>query len=306
MTTAYDIALKDNETGVLKMEIGRQANLLTRLERLSALSFAARLFGYSGVSLDKTYKTALQIFITRSNHHNREALITLEADTFAHLRLQLDLFKDHQQFLELTPISLVMDTLRQAIDPEDDNQDSLLLKEVLSFRQLLESETETLTISNRGTTAPIQISRATLSTIQQKINQAPEPTMVNVGGMVDELKFTKSAATLVTTNGEKILLKLKPEQVIELNQHFTKTVTIKGIGHYKTNGLLSHIEVSSIGTNQLLAKHINRRPDSLTAKQQIQLQLAKGKQANSIDHLFGVWDGPETDEELEKMIKELK
>ena len=77
------------------------------------------------------------------------------------------------------------------------------------------------------------------------------------------------------------------------------------MAHFKPGGQLSYVKMEGFGNAGLATRMLSRKPDKMNMQQQIALQLREGKKRNPLDDIIGKWPGEETDEEFEKMLKDL-
>jgi len=84
-----------------------------------------------------------------------------------------------------------------------------------------------------------------------------------------------------------------------------KELTITGMAHYKPGGQVSFIEIQEYYEPGEKDIFFSRKPSAMDAQQQIQFQLKKGKKKNPLADIIGKWPGNESEEEFEKMLKEL-
>ena len=84
-----------------------------------------------------------------------------------------------------------------------------------------------------------------------------------------------------------------------------KEATIYGVGHFKPNGKLSYVEIDRIFEATEEDKYFSKIPFSENAIQQIKKQTSKNPTKNWMNEIAGKWPSEESDEEFEKLLKEL-
>ncbi|QOJ30066.1 MAG: hypothetical protein HRU80_14790 [Ignavibacteriales bacterium] len=136
-----------------------------------------------------------------------------------------------------------------------------------------------------------------------KTRPAPERTLV--AGLLDEMKFSRGELILRTTENKRIVVKVSESKFQEMKEFFGEVLIIIGVAYFTPGGNLSYVKMENFGVEDKSSKFFSAVPENLTMKHQILRQLREGKKPNPIDDIFGKWPGQETDEEFEKMLKDL-
>ena len=304
----YDIRINNNLEGQGKLELDRLGFLAQIIKKIAQRALLMQLFGYSKVSLPGKYKKYLNIYMSGQYADNQTTGFNLDTDNFGTIPLQLDAFRDKSNLKELTPISLVIASFRAAlVEDEDKNQlDEPLINELIRFRNFFGSDKEEVVLSNRGSVPEVAINTKEIERIEYLYKTIPEPQKVIINGVIDELKFSKKQMVLLTKNKERVVITAKDKELIgDISAYFGKEITLTGMAHYKPGGQLSYVGLESFGKPGKGDRYFSKKPDKMSTQQQIALQLRQGKKNNPLDDIIGKWPGDESDEEFEKMLKDL-
>ena len=306
----YDIKIRGDkeDNGLLEFDRLNQITQITKEIATKALMLKIR--GFSEIKPDKSIKEALAIRLQSLNGNKNEGTsMVLDCTHFEKTLkvLQLNLFKPTGEILKLTPMALVIQTFRSALIEEEDkdNLDKPLLKTLLKFRKNFISNNEIFYFSNRNSIPEIEVTLKDFRKIENLEDSIPEPTKVIINGKLDEMKYSKSKLVLITNDGA-VNAFAKDYVVIDgIVQYMGKELTITGMAHYKPGGQVSFIEIQEYYEPGEKDIFFSRKPSAMDAQQQIQFQLKKGKKKNPLTDIIGKWPGNESEEEFEKMLKEL-
>ncbi len=305
----YDIKLINNYEGKGRIELDRMEFLARHIKSIAKKALLLQLYGYSKVSMPKKLNKYLQMFLTQAAGIDDSTVLTVDADNFQNIPVQLDLFKEKQALNTITPMALVIKSFSVALSEEDDKNmiDEPLIDELLRFKKFFQTDTEKVLLSNRSTIPEIEFSKKEIDKMESLFKKIPQPQKTVVAGVVDEMKFTREQVILTTTDNKKIIVLVPKNLFQDLKEFFGQEIAITGIAHFKPGGQLSYVKMESFAeSNEKLKAMFSKKPHRMSMQQQIALQLRQGKKANPIDDIFGKWPGNETDEEFEQMLKALR
>ncbi len=304
----YDIRIVNNYEGKGRLELERLAFLSKHVKSIAQKALLLQAFGYSKVSLPRKYKKYLHIFLTNTGVADEDTLLTLDADNFQDLPIQLDLFRGNPQLDSLTPVALVIQTLRAAVEEGGDQNllDEPLIDDLIKFKKFFHTDQEQLWLSNRGSLPEIRLSEKEIDKIEGLYKEipAPEPTVIN--GRVDEMKFSGKQFILHTADKQRVMVLLDSAEAFDkVKDFFGKELTVKGQAYFKLGGQLSYVALETIHEPTEADRVFSKRPQKTSMQQKIAMQLKAGKKSNPLDDIIGKWPGNETDEEFEQMLKDL-
>jgi len=303
----YDIKLKNNYEGIGRIELNRMQFLAKHIKCIAQKALLLQLYGYSKVSMPQKLNKYLHVFLTQAHGMDGDTVLTLDADNFKNIPMQLDLFREKQSLKTLTPMALVIKSFTAALSDEADKNliDEPLIDELLKFKRFFSTDTEKILLSNRKTIPEVEFSRKEIDKIENLYKTIPQPEKTVVAGVIDEMKFSREQVILTTNDTKKIVVIVAKALFQDLKEYFGQEIAISGIAHFKPGGQLSYVKMESFGKAGKAALMLSRKPDKITMPQQIALQIREGKKRNPLPDIIGKWPGDETDEEFEQLLKAL-
>jgi hypothetical protein len=309
----YDIKIlgEDEDNGLLEFD---RLNLLTKSTKdIATKALMFRLRGFSDINPDKNLKKALAMRLQSISGSEQDGTsLTIDCTHFSETikGLQLEMFKPKEEVLQLTPMALVINSFQTALseESEDADLDKPLLKALMSFKKNFISDNEIFYLANRGTIAEVRLIKDDFQKIGQLEDSIPEPKKVIINGQLDEMKISKGKLGLQTNQGFVNVFANDKTIIENIVSFMGKEVTISGLAHYKPNGQLSFVEIQEFWQPNSSDKYFSKKPNAMTAKQQILFQVKQGKGSKSFEALkamVGMWPGDETDEEFEELIKDI-
>lgn len=307
----YEIQLAGAEEDNGAIEFSRLTHLASSVKTIAKGALQIRLYGFSRLkNSSRRINNALKIDLVDVKAENSTVLV-VRCEPFAEsLRgLQGDIF--NQSILttlpNLTPVSLFMETFREAINSDNNHNvyewlDRPLITELKSFSKIFLGDNETIRFANRGSVPELALKQQDFQRITTLEELTPESREIMITGRLDELKFTGYRVRIETTQGPiNGIIKdtLKHEAV---SSFWGKHITISGRGHFKPSGRLSFVEISRIVEASPNDTYVLRVPKSQNIEQQIEGQLKAGKGRNKLSELVGQWPG---DESIEKLTSQL-
>jgi hypothetical protein len=305
----YDIKIINNYEGKGRIELDRMEFLAKHIKSIAQKALLLQLYGYSKVSMPKNLNKYLHVFLTQTQGMDGSTILTLDADYFQNIPLQLDLFKDKQALNTLTPMALVIQSFTAALSDDEDKNliDEPLIDELIKFKKFFQTDTEKVFLSNRGTVPEVEFSRKEIDKIENLYKTIPPPQKTTVAGVMDEMKFSREQVILTTADNKKIVVIVAKNLFNKLKEFSGQQVAIIGMAHFKPSGQLSYVKMEKFAeADERLMKMFSKKPHKMTMQQQIALQIREGKKPNPIDDIIGKWPGDETDEEFEQMLKALR
>jgi hypothetical protein len=222
----------------------------------------------------------------------------------------MDMFKPREEVLQLTPMALVIHSFQTALNDENEDADldKPLLKSLMSFKKNFISDNEIFYMANRGTVAEVRLTKDDFQKIGQLEDSIPEPKKVIVNGQLDEMKVSKGKLGLQTEQGFVNVFANDKTIIENIVSFMGKEVTISGMAHFKPNGQLSFVEIQEFSEPGARDRYFSKKPNAMTAKQQVLFQAKQGKGPNSLDALKSISGllSDISDDEFEEMLKAVK
>ncbi|MGV4414770.1 hypothetical protein [Chryseobacterium sp. T1] len=307
----YDINIIGNEEDNGKIEFDRLSLLAKSTKDIATKSLMFRFKGFSEINPSKNIKDALKINLEKITGSATEGTkLTLECSKFSETikTLQLDVFDDKEPLLSMTPMALVIDSFRQALNDESSGieLDKPLLKSLLKFKKNFINKDEIFLLSNRGSIPEIEIKHEDFQRIIKLEDSIPNPQRVIISGKLDEMKVSKGRLGLETNDGIVYIYTNNSEIISNIKEFMGHDLTIHGIAHYKANGGINFVDILSFDKYKSRDKYFNKKPSTHSTNQQLMFSVEKRKLTNSISELLGQWPGEENDDEFSNLIDSLK
>lgn len=307
----YDINIIGNEEDNGTIEFDRLSLLAKSTKDIATKALMFNYKGFSQINPDKKLKDALKINLEGISGNSKDGTrLTLECSTFSETikTLQLDAFENKEPLLSMTPMALVIDVFRKALnmDSSDMDLDKPLLKSLLNFRKNFLNKDEIFLLSNRGTIPEIEIKHTDFLKISKLEESIPNPKNVIISGKLDEMKVSKGRLGLQTNDGIVNIYTNDSGTISHIKEYMGQDLTINGVAHFKTNGDINFIDILSFAKYSSRDNYFNKKPTSHSTSQQVLFQVEKGKVKNSISALLGHWPGEENDEEFFNVLNSLK
>jgi hypothetical protein len=305
----YDIKLINNYEGKGRIELDRMEFLAKSMKSIAEKSLLLHLYGYSKVSIPKELNKYLNIYLTQTKGIDGSTILTLDAENFQQIPIQLELYREKAALSTLTPMALVIKSFTAALTEEEDKNliDKPLIDELLKFKRFFYTDTEIVSLTNRNTIPQIEFSRKEIERIENLYKTIPQPQKTIVAGLIDEMKFSREQVILTTTDRKKVVVVVSKELFQQIKDFFGQNVSISGMAYFKPGGQLSYIKMEGFSkADERILKMFSKKPHKMPIQQQIAFQLREGKKPNPINDIIGKWPGDETDEQFEEMLKALR
>lgn len=309
----YDIKIigEDEDNGLIEFD---RLNLLTKSTKdIATKALMLRLKGFSDITPDKHLKKALAMYLDNISGNEQEGTkLTIDCINFAETikGLQLEMFKPKEEVLELTPMALVIQSFQTALseDNQEADLDKPLLKSLMNFKKNFISDNQVFYLANRGTIAEVRITKDDFHKIGQLEDSIPEPRKVIVNGQLDEMKVSKGKLGLQTEQGFVLVNDRDGSIIPDIISFMGKEVTISGMAHFKPNGQLSFVEIEEFSEPGKTDKFFSKKPNAMTAKQQLLFQAKQTKKSSSLSALksiSGLLKDEISDEQFKEMLKDI-
>lgn len=309
----YDIKIigENEDNGLIEFD---RLNILTKSTKdIATKALMLKLRGFSDITPDKYLKKALEMRLLRivGNEQDGTAL-TIDCTHFSDTikGLQYDILKPIEEVLQMTPMTLVIDSFQKALSSknEEADLDKPLLKSLLIFQKNFVSNNEIFYLANRGSIAEVRLIKDDFQKISLLEDNIPEPKKVIVNGKLDEMKVSKGRLGLQTDQGFVNVFTNENRLIHSIVEFMGKEVTISGMAHYKPNGQLSFIEIQAFEKPHAKDKFFSKKPSAMTAHQQLLFQIKQTKKSNSLEALksiSGLLRADINDQQFNEMLKDI-
>lgn len=304
----YEIRLAGADQDNGKIDLDRLIQLAQSITTIARGALQVKLIGVSNEKGRRSERISTALKIRLSDVKKGSTILELECDPFkSTLDGQPgDLFKSEilEQLPDKTPMSLVIESFRQAMNYNEDSTflDKPLLKKLKDFKRIFVSNDESLTITNQGVVPEITLKKSDFKKIGVLEESIPDPQEVIINGIVEELKYSKLRVGIATKQGNVNAVLSEELEPIEISKYWGQELTIAGRMHYLPSGKPSFIYIERIFKPDEFDSYFSKPVNKLTIEQQIQKKIKSQKHTNFLGEVVGQWPG---EEQIEDILKDL-
>jgi hypothetical protein len=304
----YEIRLAGADQDDGKIELDRLVQLAQSITNIARGALQVKLVGISNEKGRRTEKISTALKIKLSDLKKGSTVLELECESFK-TTLQGhpgDLFKSEilEQLPDKTPMSLVIESFREAMDYNEDSTflDKPLLKKLKDFKKVFVSNDELLTISNQGSIPEITLRKSDFKRIGILEDSFPEPQEIVINGVVEELKYSKLRVGIATKQGLVNAVLSEELEPMDISKYWGKELTIAGRMHFLPSGKPSFIYIERVFNPDDFDEYFSKPVSKLNIDQQIQKKIKAQKHTNLLGDIVGQWPG---DESIDDILKDL-
>ena len=304
----YEIRLAGSDQDDGKIELDRLVLLAQSITNIARGALQVKLVGVSNEKGRRSEKISTALIIKLSDLKKGSTILELECDSFkSTLEGQPgNLFKSEilEQLPSKTPMSLVIESFREAIHYDEDSTflDKSLLKKLQDFKKVFVSNDEFLTISNQGSIPEITLRRSDFKKISVLEDSFPEPQEIVINGVVEELKYSKLRVGIATKQGLVKAVLSEELEPMDISKYWGQELTIVGRMHFFPSGKPSFIYIERAFKPDEFDSYFSKPVNKLNIEQQIQKKLSHQKHTNLLGDVVGQWPGTEP---IDDILKEL-
>ena len=309
----YEIKISGTTFDDGSVDLDQLEIIAQHLHGISRGALQMRMFGSSYKRGRETDQIARALKIRLRGLSKGSTILHLECQPFRETlrNVQGSLFQQAilERLPEETPVSLVMESFQDALNPESEGDmlDKHLLKDLQSFKKALVNEAQSIQFSNRGSLPDLQLRISDFNRLKTIEEQTPNPQPVVISGIVEELKFSKAKVTFIPDQGRPITVFLgETVPASEMAGFWGKKVTIRGTAHFRPSGQMAFVEIGKVSLAALGDAYFSRSVIRETVAQQLERQLAARKtSSNKLSQFIGILADAEGDYETDlKMLSE--
>ena len=205
-------------------------------------------------------------------------------------------------------VARVFDDVARA-DPESSRYDRQLLNKIIRLRRLFDDRVVSIRFQAAKTDGELftLVTPQVVDSAVRLADRTPQPRQLRLTGVLDMIRHSTRSFGLKLEDGSEVRGVLETqEQTEDLKQYLGRKLLVLGRAVYRPSGRLLRIDAegfeSGEGQPLLFAKvpaPRESRPPVLRAKPVLH-------QRQGVGAFFGTWPGQETDEDLERMVVELR
>lgn len=280
----YEIKLSGTPFDDGSIDLDRLEIIAKQLHDIAKGALQMRMFGSSYKKGRDTDQITQALKIRLSGLSKGSTVLHLDCKPFREtLRgVQGNLFYQEilQRLPDQTPMALVMECFRDALNPESGGEmlDKPLLRDLQYFKKVLVNESQLVEFSNRGSQPNLRLSMSDFTRLKTIEEQTPNPQAVVISGIVEELKFSKAKVTFIPDKGRPITGFLgETVPASEMAKYWGQKVSIRGTAHFRPNGQMNFVEISKVSLATSGDNFFSRPVLRETVAQQMERQAASKK-----------------------------
>lgn len=199
--------------------------------------------------------------------------------------------------------SMVIDDI--ASDAKDsDRFDRTLLQQIGNFGRALNGSFQSLEIEGTHSKRAV-IDRTVLARAEALSSVTPTPRRVRIMGRLDMIRASTKAFGIILPTEEEVRCVLHQGDLNRLADLFEKNVLVIGDAVYRPSGSLLRIDAheirSATSRDEFFGRIPKHRPKELDMRS-VRRQL---HEKEGVSAVIGRWPGSETEEEFERLVREL-
>lgn len=300
----YEIRLAGSDQDDGKIELDRLVQLAQSLTSIARGALQVKLVGVSNERGRRSQKISTALSIKLTDLKLGSTILELECEPFKETLKgqQGDLFKAEilEQLPEKTPIGLVVDSFREAMDYNEESSflDKALVKRLREFKRVFVSDSEMVTITNQGSIPELVLKKSDFRKIGSLEESIPEPQEIIINGVVEELKFSKLRVGLKTKEGFVNAVLSEELEPMDISKFWGKELTIAGRMHFLPSGKPSFIYIERLFEPSESDSYFSKSVKKMNIEQQIQSKIKQQKHTNFLGDFVGQWPGDEPIDEI--------
>lgn len=241
-----------------------------------------------------------------------ETVLYFEAPTFGEAVPRL---YEQQEFWPTKPapedsgfdvlVDMFLDVAAQNADSE--RFDRPLLDQIYGLRHVLNGTFREMTLSGcRHTTEqPVVVTPAIVESARNLYVNTPLPQQVRIAGKLDMLRASTQSFGVLLDDGQEIRGVLREGDIEQISPLLNRRVLVLGKAVYRPSGRLLRVDAEEVTLTSGQEEFFSTLPKAVRKQFDLRDTVREQQQKIGIAAVIGKWPGEETDEEIEKALKEL-
>ena len=224
---------------------------------------------------------------------------------------QLSIFKDEIKRLPSpsdTALDSFADVLKDISELQEtsDRFDSTLLKRVRKFRAAMKSGVDELELSgDRIVSEQSMINCRIVETAERWHDSTPEPRKVRICGNLHMIEFSRQVFSVDLHDGSKIRGIWLGDSIEPLRMLGGTDVAFSGTAVFRPTGSVLRVETDRVEAATDADSFFSEMPKASLPRTRIDQEVATQRGRGGIAAVFGKWPGDESQEELERLLREV-
>lgn len=194
-----------------------------------------------------------------------------------------------------------------AHNEDSDRFDKSLLGNLAGFKNVLDGYFREIRLDSRreDSGAPAIITPELTLTAQELRATTPLPQQVRVVGTLDMIKVSAQSFGLRLDDGTDVRGVLPSGSVVDVAHHINRRVLVLGQAIYRASGRLLRIDADEIKAAEGESSFWSRIPAAKSRRFDLRQVIRQQDHKRGAGAILGRWPGDETDEEIERALRDL-
>lgn len=208
-----------------------------------------------------------------------------------------------------TGFDLLGDVLRDvsAGNAESERFDSRLLAEIWGTRRVLHRAFSELALPGlrHGRDEPAFLNASTLASAKQLHDKTLRPQAAIVVGRLDMIQHSTQTFAMIMDDGQEVRCVMAEDDVECLTPLFKHRVAVSGRVVFRASGRVLRVEAESVRDAVESDRFFAKIPRPNAQRFDLRRVLREQGHKRGLAAIIGKWPGDETDEEIDKWLKEI-
>jgi hypothetical protein len=205
-------------------------------------------------------------------------------------------------------LARVLDDVTRA-DAESGRYDRQLLNRIIRMRRVFDERVVAIRFPSTTTDATLStlLTPQVVDSAAQLADRTPSPRQIRLTGVLDMIRHSTRSFGLKLDDGTEVRGVLGThEQTEDLKQFLGKKLLVLGRAVYRPSGKLLRIDAEGFESGEGQPLLFAKIPSPRQARPALVRTKPLAHQQQGVPAFFGIWPGEETDQDLERMVRELR
>ena len=193
-----------------------------------------------------------------------------------------------------------------AADSDSERFDRHLLQRMERFRHAIDGCFQTVAFTGtRHIAKPAVITPLVIETARQLSHDTPQSQQTRLVGKLDMIRASTNSFALKLHDGQEVRGALTEGSIAESTRLFEHEVVVFGKAVYRPSGRLLRIDADEVVEASERDQFFTMIPKPKWARYDLRKVLREQQDKKGVAAIFGKWPGEETDEEIERALREI-
>jgi hypothetical protein len=193
------------------------------------------------------------------------------------------------------------------LNEDSDRYDPLLLRRLVAFGTVLDRTFDEMRIVGHRYTVdrPARLTGETVANARELYARSLKPQGVRIAGILDMIRGSTQTFTLELDNGQEVRGVLVQGDINSLKGLFRQPVLVLGRAVYRASGHVLRIEADAIEPAADRDRFFGSLPKPRRRRFDLRTVLREQNHKKGAEAILGQWPGDETDDVIERALREI-